>query len=345
MKAIAGERAVVTNSVGAALARLAAKDLTYRMTDDLPEAYRRMQADFNAALEQLEEAVLGVKASVEAIDSGTVEIATASDNLARRTEQQAANLEETAAALEEITVTVNKAAEGAVQARQVVATAQDDARVGGDVVRRAVDAVGGIEKSSRQIGQIIGVIDEIAFQTNLLALNAGVEAARAGEAGRGFAVVASEVRALAQRSAEAAKEIKVLISNSTQQVEQGVRLVGETGESLIHIVRQRHPHQLGHRRHRLQRPGAGRRPEAGQHCRQRDGQDDPAERRHGGAGHGRRADPFPPGPPAAGAGQPVQRRRKCSTRGSRGLAARDPNDAGAPGWVRVQGIEPMRKPA
>ena len=235
-EAIAGERAVVTNSVGAALARLAAKDLTYRMTDDLPEAYRRMQADFNAALEQLEEAVLGVKASVEAIDSGTVEIATASDNLARRTEQQAANLEETAAALEEITVTVNKAAEGAVQARQVVATAHDDARVGGDVVRRAVDAVGGIEKSARQISQIIGVIDEIAFQTNLLALNAGVEAARAGEAGRGFAVVASEVRALAQRSAGAAKEIKVLITDSTQQVEQGVRLVGETGESLIHIL-------------------------------------------------------------------------------------------------------------
>jgi methyl-accepting chemotaxis protein len=234
--AIEGERAVVTGSIGAALARLAAKDLTYRMTDDLPEAYRQLQADFNAALVQLEEAVLGVKASVEVIDSGTAEIATASDNLARRTEQQAANLEETAAALEEITVTVNKAAEGAVQARQVVATAHDDAKVGGDVVRKAVDAVGGIEKSARQISQIISVIDEIAFQTNLLALNAGVEAARAGDAGRGFAVVASEVRALAQRSAEAAKEIKVLITNSTQQVEQGVRLVGETGESLIHIV-------------------------------------------------------------------------------------------------------------
>jgi methyl-accepting chemotaxis protein len=233
---IARERAAVESSIGAGLARLAAKDLTYRMTDDLPEAYRKLQSDFNEALEQLEQAVLGVKESVQVIDNGTSEIASASDNLARRTEQQAASLEETAAALEEITVTVNKAAEGAVQARQVVATAHDDARVGGEVVRKAVDAVGGIEKSSRQIGQIIGVIDEIAFQTNLLALNAGVEAARAGDAGRGFAVVASEVRALAQRSADAAKEIKTLITNSTAQVDQGVRLVGETGQSLMHIV-------------------------------------------------------------------------------------------------------------
>jgi methyl-accepting chemotaxis protein len=234
--AIVRERAVVESSIGAGLAKLADKDLTYRMTETLPEAYNKLQSDFNAALEQLEQAVLGVKTSVQMIDSGTTEIATASDNLARRTEQQAASLEETAAALEQITVTVNRAAEGAVQARQVVATAHDDARVGGEVVRKAVDAMGGIERSARQISQIIGVIDEIAFQTNLLALNAGVEAARAGDAGRGFAVVASEVRALAQRSADAAKEIKALIADSAVQVERGVRLVGETGESLTHIV-------------------------------------------------------------------------------------------------------------
>jgi methyl-accepting chemotaxis protein len=234
--AIARERAAVESSIGTGLARLAAKDLTYRMTADLPEAYAKLQSDFNAALEQLEQAVLGVGASVQMIDTGTAEIASASDNLARRTEQQAANLEETSAALAEITVTVNKAAEGAVQARQVVATAHDDAAVGGEVVRKAVEAVGGIEKSARQISQITGVIDEIAFQTNLLALNAGVEAARAGDAGRGFAVVAVEVRALAKRSADAAKQIKELISTSAAQVDRGVKLVGETGEALSHIV-------------------------------------------------------------------------------------------------------------
>jgi methyl-accepting chemotaxis protein len=168
--------------------------------------------------------------------AGTQQIATASNDLSRRTEQQASSLEETAAALDEITATVRKAAEGATHARKVVADTKVDAEKSGEVVRKAVDAMGSIEKSSQQIGQIIGVIDEIAFQTNLLALNAGVEAARAGDAGRGFAVVASEVRALAQRSAEAAKEIKALISTSTQQVSEGVQLVAETGNSLERIM-------------------------------------------------------------------------------------------------------------
>jgi len=147
-------------------------------------------------------------------------------------------LEETAAALDEITTAVKKSAEGAAHARQVVATADQDAKNSALVMRQAVEAMQAIAKSSTQISQIIGVIDEIAFQTNLLALNAGVEAARAGEAGRGFAVVASEVRALAQRSAEAAKEIKGLISNSTVQVESGVKLVAETGQSLERIMTQ-----------------------------------------------------------------------------------------------------------
>ena len=180
--------------------------------------------------------MLAVVASTHGIRSGTQEISTASDNLAQRTEQQAASLEETAAALDQITATVKKAADGALHARNVVAAAKGDAEKGGEVVRKTVEAMAGIEKSSRQISQIIGVIDEIAFQTNLLALNAGVEAARAGEAGRGFAVVASEVRALAQRSAEAAKEIKSLISASTRQVEHGVQLVAETGKSLERII-------------------------------------------------------------------------------------------------------------
>jgi methyl-accepting chemotaxis protein len=182
--------------------------------------------------------MLAISANTQGIGAGTVQISKGADDMSRRTEQQAASLEETAAALDEITATVKKTAEGAAHAREAVSAAKVDAQSGGEVVRKAIDAMGGIEKSSQQIAQIIGVIDEIAFQTNLLALNAGVEAARAGEAGRGFAVVASEVRALAQRSAEAAKEIKTLISASSTQVEQGVDLVAKTGQALERIVTQ-----------------------------------------------------------------------------------------------------------
>ncbi len=176
--------------------------------------------------------------TTDEIKSGTGEIAQASDDLSRRTEQQAASLEETAAALDEITATVKKSAEGAGHARSVVETANDDARKSAVVVRQAVEAMDAIARSAQQIGQIIGTIDEIAFQTNLLALNAGVEAARAGDAGRGFAVVASEVRALAQRSAEAAKEIESLILTSRSEVDHGVQLVGEAGDSLERIMAQ-----------------------------------------------------------------------------------------------------------
>ncbi|WP_158817560.1 methyl-accepting chemotaxis protein [Methylocapsa sp. S129] len=237
-EAIARERATVADSVGAGLSRLAAKDLTYRMSRDIPDAYRKLQMDFNAAISQLEEAMLGVVGSADAIHSGSQEISAATADLSRRTEQQAASLEETAATLDQVTATVRKAAESTIHARKVVATAQGDAQKSGEVIRKAVAAMGAIEKSSQQISQIIGVIDEIAFQTSLLALNAGVEAARAGDAGRGFAVVASEVRALAQRSAEAAKEIKGLISTSTTQVSHGVALVAETGSSLERIMAQ-----------------------------------------------------------------------------------------------------------
>ena len=235
-EAIGRERALVSQSIGASLVKLASKDLSYRMGDDIPDAYRKLQADFNEALEEMERAIEGVTASTQSMHMGTEEISKASGDLSRRTEHQAARLEETAAALDKITATVRQASEGATLARKVVANAIADAQKGGEVVRKAVEAMGGIEKSSQQISQIIGVIDEIAFQTNLLALNAGVEAARAGDAGRGFAVVASEVRALAQRSAEAAKEIKALISTSTAQVGEGVQLVAETGRSLVRIV-------------------------------------------------------------------------------------------------------------
>ena len=236
--AIERERSLVSQSIGAGLARLAAQDLVYRMSDDLPEAYRRLQDDFNQAMQQLEDAMMGVAENVHAMEAGSNQIAGAADNLSQRTEQQAASLEETAAALEEITATVNETASGARNADKMVGGAKIDAEKSGEVVRQAIAAMSGIEKSSKQIGQIIGVIDEIAFQTNLLALNAGVEAARAGDAGRGFAVVASEVRALAQRSAEAAKEIKGLISTSTAQVDQGVGLVADSGKALQRIVGQ-----------------------------------------------------------------------------------------------------------
>ena len=235
-EAIAREREAVTASIGAGLARLAAKDLTYRMTDSVPEAYRQLQDDFNNAIAQLDDALRSVSVTTQGVHSGAQEISAASNDLSRRAEQQAASLEETAAALDEITAAIRQTADGARQAREVVANTRSDAEKSGEVVRRAVEAMSGIASSSQQISQIIGVIDEIAFQTNLLALNAGVEAARAGDAGRGFAVVASEVRALAQRSADAAKEIESLISTSTAQVRDGVALVGETGKALERIV-------------------------------------------------------------------------------------------------------------
>jgi methyl-accepting chemotaxis protein len=237
-EAIRQERAIVANSIGVGLAKLAAKDLTYRMATDIPEAYRELQTDFNEAIGQLEEAMRSVAGSTSAIEAGTREISAAADELSLRTEQQASSLEETAAALEQITTTVRKSAEGAAHAREVVAAADADAKKSSSVVHEAVGAMDAIAKSAQQISQIIGVIDEIAFQTNLLALNAGVEAARAGEAGRGFSVVASEVRALAQRSAEAAKEIKALISASATQVNHGVKLVGDTGKSLERMMAQ-----------------------------------------------------------------------------------------------------------
>ncbi len=234
----AARQAHVVDLVASGLSRLSGGDLAHRIDEVFPADYERLRADFNGAMARLQDTMRNVAVSTSAIRSGTGEISAASDDLSRRTEQQAASLEETAAALDEITATVRRTAEGARHARSVVGGARTGAERSGAVVRQAVDAMAGIEKSSREIGQIIGVIDEIAFQTNLLALNAGVEAARAGDAGRGFAVVASEVRALAQRSAEAAKEIKALISTSGVQVKQGVAYVGQTGEALAAIMAQ-----------------------------------------------------------------------------------------------------------
>ncbi|MGA0601568.1 methyl-accepting chemotaxis protein [Caulobacter sp. KR2-114] len=234
--AVAAAQEEVVRTLASHLGRIAQGDMTARIDVDFEGAYRQVRDDFNAAVESISGALARIATSTGSLRSSADEIAQASDDLSRRTEQQAASLEETAAALDQITATVNRSAEGAREAATTASTAREHARMSGQVVQDAVAAMGEIEKSSQQISQIIGVIDEIAFQTNLLALNAGVEAARAGEAGRGFAVVASEVRALAQRSAEAAKEIKTLISSSATQVASGVRYVGETGEALSQIV-------------------------------------------------------------------------------------------------------------
>jgi methyl-accepting chemotaxis protein len=220
------------------LKRLAAGDLTYRVTASLAPRAQGLKDDLNDAMSQLQTALGDIIQHGDAMRLGAGEIAASADDLSKRTEQQAASLEQTAAALDQITATVTKTAEGAAQADAVVVSARRDAETSGEVVRQAIDAMGAIETSARKIADIIGVIDEIAFQTNLLALNAGVEAARAGDAGRGFAVVASEVRALAQRSATAAKEIKALIETSSAQVAQGVNLVHKTGDTLSRIVGQ-----------------------------------------------------------------------------------------------------------
>ncbi|MCZ7448668.1 HAMP domain-containing methyl-accepting chemotaxis protein [Agrobacterium rhizogenes] len=224
-----------TGGLAAALRRLAAGDLSFELDEPFAPDFEALRHDLNRTIRQLDAAMSGVVQSSVAIDGGSQEISQSAADLARRTEQQAASLEETAAALDELTANIRISAERAVEARAIAHSADEDANRTANLVVDTVTAMEKIEQSSGRIGNIIGVIDEIAFQTNLLALNAGVEAARAGEAGRGFAVVAQEVRELAQRSARAAAEIKLLIQTSGTEVKEGARFVRETGAALSRI--------------------------------------------------------------------------------------------------------------
>ena len=226
----------VVDELSLGMGKLADGDLSYRISSVFPAQHERLRVDFNKAMDSLSETLSAVTRSADDIHNGASEIRSASDDLSQRTEQQANSLEETAVAMNRVTSMVQNTAKSASQVKTSIDKAHREVTDGGTVVEKAVVAMGAIEDSAQEITKIINVIDGIAFQTNLLALNAGVEAARAGDSGKGFAVVANEVRALAQRSADAARDIKNLILKSAEQVEVGVNLVGATGSTLENLV-------------------------------------------------------------------------------------------------------------
>ncbi len=232
----ADEQASAMRMLGDGLGRLSEGDLTVRLDDGFSASYRQIKDDFNTAMDRLQSTIQAIALATGEVSNAAAEISTATTDLSQRTEEQAASLEETSASMEQITATVKQNAQNAQHANSLTRGTHQIADQGGQVVSETVSAMARIEESSRKISDIISVIDEIARQTNLLALNAAVEAARAGEAGRGFAVVATEVRSLAQRSSQAAKDIKDLIVNSSAQVNEGVDLVNRAGASLGKIV-------------------------------------------------------------------------------------------------------------
>ena len=232
----AAEIQFAVDQLGNGLSQLSDGDLSVRLDTAFTGSLDQLRNNFNDSVSKLNKALSAVGENARGIDAGAQEILSAANDLSKRTEQQASSIEQTAAALEEVTTGVKDSAVRAEDAGQLVANTRTSAEQSGKVVADAIDAMNKIEKSSGEISNIISVIDDIAFQTNLLALNAGVEAARAGEAGKGFAVVAQEVRELAQRSANAAKEIKALITTSGVQVHNGVQLVRKTGEALSEIA-------------------------------------------------------------------------------------------------------------
>ncbi|GLO69470.1 methyl-accepting chemotaxis protein [Phaeobacter inhibens] len=234
--ALRGESEKVIDRLRQGLQRLAAGDFSDQINESFGSDYDPLRINYNETVDKLNEVMAQVVKASAAIQAQSDEIRSGAEDMSARTESQAATLEETAAALEEMTVSVSNSAKNAKAVEGAVDSARKDVENSGRVVEGAIEAMNEIERSSGQISQIIGVIDDIAFQTNLLALNAGVEAARAGEVGRGFAVVASEVRALAQRSSDAANEIKTLITASTRTVEEGVEKVDRAGKALSQVV-------------------------------------------------------------------------------------------------------------
>ena len=224
------------SSVADVLNSLAAGDLTQKIEGNYHGTFGQLKDDTNTTVERLREVVGRIKEATEAINTAAQEIAAGNQDLSSRTEEQASSLEETASSMEELNATVRQNAESARQANELASSSNEIAVRGGQMVKQVVDTMTGIQASSKKIADIVGVIDSIAFQTNILALNAAVEAARAGEQGRGFAVVATEVRNLAQRSATAAKEIKVLIAESVDKVEGGAQLVHEAGSTMDEVV-------------------------------------------------------------------------------------------------------------